>query len=728
MSRTIIVSNRLPVNVSKRDGSLHFSQSMGGLATGLASFYKSHGSLWLGWSGYITSKIDEKKYITERLNKDHMHPVFLTRHQIESYYEGFSNNTIWPLFHYFTEHTVYDKSTWEYYKLVNKLFFEEVKHIIKPGDTIWVHDYQLMLLPGMIRQEFPDVRIGFFLHIPFPSFELFRTLPWRNYILEGILGADLIGFHTYDYVRHFLSATSRLLGLEHTLGKIHMDGRIVKIDSFPMGIDYDKFANACNDQYVQKEIDRITKNLQNQTVILSIDRLDYTKAIPQRLRAFEIFLENNPQYYEKIKLILVAVPSRSKVEHYQNLKIEVDELVGRINGNYGRLGWTPIWYLFRGLRFPILTALYNVADIALVTPFRDGMNLIAKEYIASKTCHPGVLILSEMAGAADELGEAIRINPNDIESIRQALEQALEIPHDEQIQRNQEMQSKLKRYDIHRWANDFVGSLNEIRDQQLKATAKLINTQVRRKIVDHYKKSSSRLIFLDYDGTLVSFQKSPDRATPDSQLIQLLQSLASDQSNEVVIISGRDKETLDAWFGELPLNLVAEHGAWLRETGQKWTTIESLKQDWKKDIFPIMQLFEDRTPGSLLERKTFSLAWHYRKADPGLGEMRARELVDTLSYMTSNMDLQILEGSKVIEVKNIGINKGRAALKWIVRQEWEFIFAVGDDWTDEDMFQVIPDHQYAVKVGLSATKANYNIRKTHDVRTLLNALIGDSTS
>lgn len=727
MSRTIIVSNRLPINVSKRKGTLYYSHSTGGLATGLASFYKTTGSLWIGWPGFLTNKTEEKKEIAEQLRQDHMLPIFLTRKQIEKYYEGFSNNTIWPLFHYFTEHTIYDKSTWESYRHVNRLFLDEVLRHAEAGDTIWIHDYQLMLLPELIRQEMPEATIGFFLHIPFPSFELFRTLPWRSQILQGILGADLIGFHTFDYVRHFLSATSRLLGLEHSLGKLHKDGRLIKIDSFPMGIDYTKFANACNDPYIQKEIERIQLKVHNQKMILSIDRLDYTKAIPQRLRAFEAFLAEKPEYHERIKFVLVAVPSRSKVEQYRLLKNEVDELVGRINGQYGRIGWTPILYMFRGLRFTTLVSLYHVADIALVTPFRDGMNLIAKEYLASKACNPGVLILSEMAGAADELSEAIRINPNDIDGLCHALELALEMPVEDQIQRNQEMQIKLQRYDIHRWANDFMNTLEEVKLQQATVIAKLINTQVHRQIVDHYRKSRQRLIFLDYDGTLVSFQKTPDKAVPDRDLLSLLQTLTKMKGTELVIISGRDRDTLDRWFGDLPANLVAEHGAWIREGGDEWSTIEPMKQDWKDDIYPIMELFVDRTPGSFIETKTYSLVWHYRKSDPGLGTMRARELVDTLSYLTANMDLQILEGSKVVEVKNTGINKGKAALKWILSRKWDFILAIGDDWTDEDTFQVIPDHQYTIKVGLSATQAKFNLRTVTEVRKLLHALTGDST-
>ncbi len=723
MRRMLIISNRLPISVTKNKNNLNYTPSTGGLATGLSSFYQTYESVWIGWPGIITHKADEQQSIISRLKKENMLPIFLSRYQIEKYYEGFSNKTIWPLFHYFTQYAIYDNHLWEAYCHVNEIFCDEVLKIARSDDIIWIHDYQLMLLPGLIRAKLPETTIGFFLHIPFPSFEMFRTLPWRNEILNGLLGADLIGFHTYDYVRHFLSALTRLLGLDSTLGKLLFEDRTIKIDSFPMGIDYQKFSNGAQQKSVINEIKKVQKQVGDQKVILSIDRLDYTKAIPPRLKAYDLFLKENPQYRKKVILILVAVPSRSKVEHYRKLKEEVDELVGRINGEYGTFGWTPIWYLYRSLQFPSLSALYNLADIAMVTPFRDGMNLIAKEYIASKTDGRGVLILSEIAGASDELGEAIQINPNDIENIKQALEEAIVMPADEQIRCNREMQKKLERYNVKRWAEDFIGSLLEIKQDQHKIAAKKMNTQTRRNLVAEYRQAEKRLIFLDYDGTLVSFNKVPDKAIPDSELLTKIKDLASSPKNEVVIISGRDKATLDGWFGELNISLVAEHGAWLRFQGKPWRTIGILDRDWKKEIYPILELYVDRTPGALIEQKEFSLAWHYRNADTGLGELRSRQLLDMLLYLTANLELQVLEGSKVIEVKNLGINKGKAAQQWISKDNWDFILAIGDDWTDEDLFKVIPSTGYSFKVGFTSTAAKFNIKSVIEVRQLLNELL-----
>ncbi|MBD3290887.1 bifunctional alpha,alpha-trehalose-phosphate synthase (UDP-forming)/trehalose-phosphatase [candidate division KSB1 bacterium] len=719
MQKMIFISNRLPVNVVKKKGSLQYFPSAGGLATGLKAFYKKYESLWIGWPGMVTKNFPEKKEITEQLHKDKMHPIFLTKNQIEKYYEGFSNKTIWPLFHYFTEYTVYEKRLWETYRQVNKIFSEEVLKYANDNDIIWVHDYQLMLLPALLREKLPNATIGFFLHIPFPSFEIFRTLPWRHHILNGMIGADLIGFHAYDYVRHFLSAARRLLGYEHTLGKITVGDRVVKADSFPMGIDYEKFAKAAEDEGVQREIDAIRKQVGNHKLILSVDRMDYSKAIPQRLKAFDMFLEENPEYRKEVTLVLVVVPSRLKVEQYRNLKEEVDQLVGTINGKYGDIGWTPIWYLYRNLPFKMLSALYNVGDIALVTPFRDGMNLIAKEFVASRANGKGVLILSEMAGASHELGESIIINPNDLEDIKLAIAAALKVPEDDQIRHNREMQLKLSRYNVQRWAKDFFDTLISVKNQQNEMLTKRMVGKTQEKIIHDFKQSKDRLILLDYDGTLSEFQKLPQNASPDAELLDLLTKLADSNSNEVIIISGRDRGTLQEWFGNLNINLVAEHGAWLRPVGKDWETIEPLKQEWKKDLQPIIDLYIERTPGSFCETKDFSIVWHYRKADPGLGDIRARELITNLLYLTSNMDLQVLEGSKVVEIKNIGINKGKAAIRWLSRKPWDFIIAFGDDWTDEDTFRALPESAYSIKVGISSTAAKYNIKSVIEVRKLL---------
>ena len=725
MDRLLIVSNRMPINVAKREGSLRFLPSVGGVATGLSSFYKLYQSLWMGWPGISMEKIrmDEIEEIGEKLIDEDCYPVFLSQHDVENYYYGFCNKTIWPLFHHFPLYTSYSKSFWETYKRVNRTFCDAVVKVAQPDDIIWVHDYQLMLLPGLIRERLPEARIGFFLHIPFPSFEVFRLLPWRKEIIEGFLGADLIGFHTNDYVLHFLDSVHRLLGCEDAFGQISAGNRVIKVDVFPMGIDYKRFATAVQELEVQKGIERIRKKMGDRRIILSIDRLDYTKGIAQRLEAFDLFLEKNPRYKENVTLILVAVPSRTGVERYAQLKNRVDELVGRINGKHGTIGWVPIWYLYRFQPFHSLVALYNVADAALVTPMRDGMNLIAKEFVATKADGKGVLILSEMAGASKELGEAIIVNPNNQEEVAQALKEALTMPEEEQIERNRIMQKRLQRYNVVRWGTDFMDALSSIKKVQLELSVRKLTQETQKKLIRCYSESDNNIILVDYDGTLVPFAEKPQKAKPDEELLGMLNELGKNPKNEVVIISGRDRYTLDKWFGSRNLSLIAEHGVWIKDRGKSWETIEPLRDDWKEQMRPVLEWYEDRTPGSFIEEKDFSLVWHYRKAEPQLASIRARELKDALLQLTANLNLGVLEGSKIIEIKSVGINKGRAALHWLSKNTWDFILAIGDDWTDEDLFAVLPDSAYSIKVGLSPSKARFNLDSVAEVRLLLKQLV-----
>jgi len=725
MKRILIVSNRLPVTVVKKNkDEIDFIPSVGGLATGMSSFHKTNECLWIGWSGIARDKMkaNDQQEMIKKLKELKNFPVFLSKFQIEAYYEGFCNKTIWPLFHSFSQYALYDDRLWDQYKRVNKIFCQTVLDIVKPEDTIWIHDYQLMLLPHLLRQKLPDLTIGFFLHIPFPPQEIYRQLPWRRDLIEGILGADLIGFHTYDYVRNFLDSELRLMGNESNMGYLNYKNRTLKVDTFPMGIDYDRFSEGVHDVKTQKEAERIRKQIGKRKIILSIDRMDYTKGIVERLEAYEIFLRENPEYVEKVTLIMLTVPSRTGVHQYQQLKKQVDELIGKINGKYGTLGWLPIWYLFRSLPFSELSALYHISDVALITPLKDGMNLVAKEFIASKSDAKGVLILSEMAGAANELGEALIVNPNNKLQIYWALKFALRMSEEEQIKRNRIMQNRLKNYNIKKWADDFKDNLIKVKKKQKDFCTKKLSPEMRLKIIEDYQKSKNRLFLLDYDGTLIHISYKFKRIIPEEEILNIINKLISDKKNQIVIISGRERGILEKWFKDYHIGLIAEHGAWLRKEKGLWETVEPLRNEWKEQVKPLLRFYVDRTPGSFVEEKEYSLVWHYKQTEPTFGQLRAFELKDALLHLTSNLNLEVLHGEKVIEIKPMGINKGLTAYHWISQKAWDFILAIGDDWSDEDTFAALPDYAYSIRVGMGPSKSKYNIDSSIEVKSLLKEL------
>ena len=730
MSKTIIISNRLPLQISIEDNKLDVTPSVGGLATGLKSFHRDGDSIWIGWTGLTEEEIPDNltDKVKEKAREEACVSVNLTSEEIEGFYYGFSNRTIWPLFHYFMEYTEAEQNFWEIYKQVNQKYADEVLKHYREGDHIWVHDYQLLLVPNMIREKAPEAIIGFFNHIPFPSYEVFRTLPWREEVLEGVLGADLIGFHTYDYERHFLSSVSRILRLQVDFNEVTLPDRIVKVDSFPMGIDYEKFEQAALDHFettseeqsdLQNRLDHHLKTTPDAKLILSIDRLDYTKGIALRIKAFEYFLDRNPEYIEKVRLVMLAVPSRSNVPQYQRLKREIDELVGRINGKFSTVNWTPIWYFYRSMPFENLIDLYTSCDVALLTPIRDGMNLVAKEFVATRTEHTGVLILSEMAGASHEMNEALLINPNNFEQISSALKQAIQMPREEQIQRNKMLQKRLKRYSVEKWANDFMKALKNTKDNRYASQSIRISSKVSAEILATYKNAKRRVLFLDYDGTLVDFTEKPEQAKPDENLIELISELNKGNKTDVVLISGRDKHTLGDWWADTKVELISEHGVWLRKQNSEWELSENVKNDWMEAVRPVIENFVDRTPGTFIEDKNYSLAWHYRKADPELGELRANELSSVLKELISNHGLSVLEGNKVLEIKSSDVNKGKAASKKLVGGDYDFIFAIGDDWTDEYLFRELPEDAYTVKVGIKNTSALYYVEDTRRVREIL---------
>lgn len=717
----VIVSNRLPYKGNATTGAVE--RSAGGLATALGPLSDRMDSSWVGmWDPAGASDEEYERMLQEH----HCVPVHLTSKERKGYYDGYSNSTVWPLFHGFTQFANFDEDTWKAYQRVNRKFCDAVLSVAKPDDTIWVQDYQLLLLPAMLREKLPNASIGLFLHIPFPTYETFRALPQRREILEGMLGADLIGFHTYDYVRHFLSSLTRILGVENHFGTIWADARMVKADVFPLGIDYKKFADAGKSEKTERIAHEMLGTMRHADTktMLSVERLDYTKGIANRLVAYEEFLQRYPEWREHVTLNIITVPSRESVPSYKHLKARIDQLVGRINGRFATTSWQPIYYYYQSMPFEKLVAFYRESDVMLVTPLRDGMNLVAKEYLAVHDGGPGVLILSEMAGAARELGDAVIVNPYDKNELVESMRQALTMPEPEQRRRNALMQKRLRRYTSSKWAETFLNSLSDVKKQQGETRVRRVTSEVRAEAADAFSKAPKRAVILDYDGTLVPFVDDPAAASPDDELRALLSRLAADERNEVVLASGRDKATMEKWFADLGVQMIAEHGAWVRDTPDgQWRQRTAVGSAWKDRIRPVLQQYTDLTPGSLLEEKEYSLVWHYRACQRELAERRINEMRTGLSDLAESMGLEMVEGNKIIEVRVAGVDKGSAIMGWLDAHPCDFVLVAGDDTTDEDMFRAASqDDIWTVKVGNGPTGASYRVRDCYAMRALLKAL------
>jgi trehalose 6-phosphate synthase/phosphatase len=722
--RLIIVAYRLPFRLIRKKEEQYTIQNSGGLVSAILSLSEkmnseSNVSSRILWVGTGESQLADKN-----LNSDfELYPVEIPRKINDKYYGGFCNETIWPLFHYFPFQTVYDNTYLDAYIAANDLFLKRLQGLIRPGDLIWVHDYQLLLLPEMIRRSFPQADIGFFLHIPFPSYELFRMLPrkWREMIISGMTGADIVGFHINDYTQHFIKSVKRTLGHKTDRNIITINDRLCKADAFPIGIDYNKFHNSCSSQKTLRHKNKLLKYLAEKKLVFSVDRLDYSKGFLYRLKAFERFLEKYPEWHFKVLFNMVVIPSRDNIEGYRIIKKEIEATVGRINGKYSTLNWRPIIYQYKSIPFDELVAIYNVSDVGFLTPLRDGMNLVAKEYVACQDEHYGMLVLSEMAGAAVELNEAILINPADEEETSDALNKALSMPEEEKKVRILKMQNRLSRYNVFTWAADFFNQVDDVKKQQKHMRVKFVNENILNIIQCKYNETKNRLLLIDYDGTLTPLAKLPEMAVLSKETREVLKKIVSDKHNKLVIISGRDKDFIAEQFKDLDAILVAEHGYFIKYPESDWENSIELDLSWKDIIKPVLNDYVDRCNGSMIEEKHASLVWHYRNADEEIASLRINELKDDLSEILKNESkLYVLEGDKVLEVKSVLYDKGMAASALINKEDYDFIIAIGDDSTDEDLFKVIPGYGFTIKVGIRPTNARFNVRNQSEIFTILN--------
>jgi trehalose 6-phosphate synthase/phosphatase len=725
--RQLIVSNRLPGTVVRSpDGKLDVMPSSGGLATGLGFVHEASDTLWIGWPGNPADCTEaECDDVGARLAELRMVPVWLTPDEVTGYYEQIANGVLWPLFHYLPEQLPLQITDWSVYEEVNARFAAAVAAVHRPGDQIWVHDYHLMLVPDMLRVRLPDAQIGFFLHIPFPSFEVFRTLPSRERLLEGMLGADLVGFHTATYGRNFTSSLLRLLGLAARVDRVQVGDREVRIGVFPMGIDAREWASLGEDPEVRSEARSLVGDGDG-TLIVGIDRLDYTKGIPRRLLAFQSLLEKHPELHERVRLVQVAVPSRSGVAAYRDFRSQIESLVGHVNGRFGTPHWAPVHYIHRNLNPREVAALYRAADVMLVTPVRDGMNLVAKEFVAARSDEGGVLVLSEFAGAASELAEALRVNPYDIESTAETVYRAITLPDEERSNRMRALRRRVFSYDVQRWARDFLAALEDAGARSRQASVAVSSPTTIGDELAKLRSAPALVLLLDYDGTLVPIADVPNLATPDAELLDLLLRLATRPATTVHVISGRTRETLERWLGGLPVWLHGEHGLWSRRPGGDWELAATLPTAWCERALPILEDFGARTPGSLVEEKSAGLAWHYRMADPEFGAHQANELRMHLSDLLSNEPVEIVSGARVIELRPHGLQKSRIVEMAVQAAPPDaMLLAMGDDSADEDLFAALPPRSVTIHVGATPSNAGLRVGQWSKARALLARLFDD---
>lgn len=728
--RLFIVSNRLPITISEENEKVKIVPSSGGLVSAINSYLHqvpNHYSeiFWAGVPGCSAGKWNEALSRLKEAPFNYV-PVMINKEHYEKYYNGFSNSVLWPLFHYFPSYAEYSADEFQTYLSVNEHFVEVLARQCRDGDTIWIHDYHLLPLAGLLRKIIPNLTIGFFLHIPFPSFENLRLMPknWQQSILNGMLGADLIGFHTTDYASHFLESIQKVLGLDNDRNIIRYQDRLVKVDVFPISIDYSLFHEAFDQKEVVNLRNVLREKMNGWKIIFSVDRLDYTKGVHNRLKAYELFLKQNPSYHNKVVFIINIVPSRDTIPKYAERKQMIDVLISGINSRIGNLHWQPVIYRYQSMEFDEMVALYTICDLALITPLRDGMNLVAKEFVASRKDKKGVLIISEMAGAAKELSSSLIINPNDVHEIAEKIKEGLEMNEEEQAERIDRMQKRISSYDVKAWAEDFMTGLENIKQKQQTFQEIFLDEFSKRTIYDSFRNASKRLLLLDYDGTLISYAENPKQAAPGNSLKQLLYELSQKEETDIYLISGRNSTWLDEHFSSLPVNLIAEHGAKCKQRNGEWIKEIQTHSEWKEKVHNIMEMYVRRCPNAFIEEKEFSTVWHYRNADPEQGKVKAQELMSELNDNINKRRLQVTIGNKIVEVRNRGIDKGTAIRKILSDHDYDFIFAVGDDKTDEDMFKTLVGrpHCFTIKVGPNASYAQYNLMKPQMVVSFLEGL------
>lgn len=701
----VIASNRLPVRLSVENGDVGTEPSAGGLATALAPMRSD--ATWVGWPGAVVSP-ELEETVREKLARDRLVPVFLSVDEERDFYGRVCNETLWPLFHYFADRLRITPEAWRRYVEVNERFAEAILEHCLADTRVWIHDFHLMLVPAMLRRRAPGLSIGFFLHIPFPSSEVYRLLPAREQVLRGLLGADYVSFHVRDYSRHFRSSCLRVLGLDSQPDWVEVDGRRVGIGVDPIGIDVAGFREVLRDPKTAELLADLEVRYEGRRVVLGVERLDYTKGITQKLLAFERFLERDPERTRTTSLIQVVVPSRLESPEYRAQRDEIELLVARINGRFGQPGVTPVEYLHRGISKEALVALYRRADVMMVTALRDGMNLVAHEFVLCQS-EPGlpgrwrgVLLLSEFTGSAHALPGAYLVNPWDVEGVVRHLDDGLSMPASERRSRLETMAKRVELLDSRKWANGFLSrQARYSRRDRTRERPRTLDARLEERLRRRFAGAARRTVLLDYDGTLREFEPHPDLAHPTAEILALLRDLAELPETDVHVVSGRRRRNLEQWLGRLPIHLCAEHGYMARAPGGEWETLLELDLRWLRPIERLLRRVAADVPGTHVERKACSVAWHYREAEPEYGSWRAHELLNDLAQHLAGAPAEILQGRRVVEVRAQGVNKGVYVRRVFADggDPGRFVLGLGDDRTDHDLLDALPQGSIAGHVG-----------------------------
>jgi trehalose 6-phosphate synthase/phosphatase len=723
MSRCLLISNRLPLTYN--DKTQEFTASSGGLVSAIKGLKANDIGHRFEWMGIMTDDIDNDK-IEQLKNipfgEFKCHPIVVPKDSYHHYYNCFCNNVIWPLFHYERSLVMHSEQGWKSYQEINEIVAEAIIKVANDDDIIWVHDFHFYLVPGLVREKRPDIKIGFFLHIPFPSSEIFRELPQRKEIIHSLAQCDLVGFHDLSYMNHFQSSLQRILGESQDLNER-------KWGVYPISIDTEHFMELTQKTETREFVNKYKATKKEMKWILGVDRLDYIKGLKMKLQAFCEFLRRYPEQKEKVQMVQIVIPSRTDVPEYLQLKEQVEQLVSSINGEFGSPSYMPIYYLYHSVSEYELSALYQLSEVMHIGSRRDGMNLVCLEYVVSQQMDsPGTLLLSEFTGAHSTMSYALSINPWNIEETADKIQDALTRDLDQRKSEMKSMQDFLIKYNASEWAKFFLRDL--LKDgghQKLIPLSKEGNFQWMKEI-----KGKKILFFCDFDGTLTPIRSLPSQVSLTEKTKDVIKNITGINDCEFVIVSGRDKDYMENQFigNGLQISLGACHGAYQykHESGE-WINLaphDSIK--WKESVIDVFKMYSSRTPGSFFEDKGHAIAWHYRNSPKEFSDFLANKLYLELEETLKSQPVVVTKGKKVIEVRSLHASKGLFVQHWIQNTSIrpDIIIALGDDNTDEDMFLALEEQEiphYCIRVGKEKTAASFMIKDQTNVNLFLNQLI-----